>query len=206
MPHRTHAPERPHADLSALIASRICHDLVSPLGAISNGVELLQMSGLGATPEVALIAESVRNANARIRLYRVAFGAAKAGQRMAGAEVSAILSEATQGGRITSSWHGPADLPRTQAKAALLALLCLETALPYGGTIRLAIDGDHVRAEATSPRLKVNSDLWAGLEAPHHSDDLEAAHLQFAALAQECARAGQHILQARSEDRIILSF
>ena len=63
--------------LTALVASRICHDLISPIGAIGNGVELLTMeSGGTLRPEFALISESVANANARIRLFRIAFGAA----------------------------------------------------------------------------------------------------------------------------------
>ncbi|HMS96693.1 MAG TPA: histidine phosphotransferase, partial [Tabrizicola sp.] len=60
-------------DLAALIASRICHDLISPLGAIGNGVELLAMERAG--PELDLLSESVAHANARIRLFRISFGA-----------------------------------------------------------------------------------------------------------------------------------
>ena len=52
-------------DLNSLIGSRICHDLISPLGAIGNGLELLSMSGFDGAPEIALIAESVENANSR---------------------------------------------------------------------------------------------------------------------------------------------
>ncbi len=67
------------SDLVALIGSRICHDLISPIGAIGNGIELIGLSGAGAGPEMALISESVTNAQARIRFYyRVAFGAGKA--------------------------------------------------------------------------------------------------------------------------------
>jgi histidine phosphotransferase ChpT len=67
-------------DLTSLIGSRICHDLISPLGAIGNGVELLAMSGTAPGPEMDLISQSVENANARIRFFRVAFGAARGGQ------------------------------------------------------------------------------------------------------------------------------
>jgi histidine phosphotransferase ChpT len=42
-------------DTSALLGSRICHDLISPLGAISNGLELLAMSGIASSPEMTLI-------------------------------------------------------------------------------------------------------------------------------------------------------
>ena len=58
-------PDKP--DLTALLGSRICHDLISPIGAISNGVELLLMDNVAKGPEMTLIAESVANANARIR-------------------------------------------------------------------------------------------------------------------------------------------
>ena len=61
-------------DLAALIASRICHDLISPIGAIGNGVELLAMEPGGTLPEMALISESVANANDRIRFFRICFG------------------------------------------------------------------------------------------------------------------------------------
>ena len=50
--------------IAALLGSRICHDLISPIGAISNGVELMQMSGADSSPELALISESVESANA----------------------------------------------------------------------------------------------------------------------------------------------
>ncbi len=83
-------------DLAALIGSRICHDLISPIGAIGNGVELLMMDGAAKTPELALIAESVANANARIRFFRVAFGAAGGDQRIAKGEVAGIIADMTR--------------------------------------------------------------------------------------------------------------
>ena len=84
-------PDTP--DLAALLGSRICHDLISPIGAIGNGVELLMMAGAEHGPEIALIAESVGYANARIRFFRVAFGTATADQRMARAEIASILAD-----------------------------------------------------------------------------------------------------------------
>ena len=81
-------PECP--DLAALIGSRICHDLISPIGAIGNGLELLSMSGAGG-PEVALISDSVANANARIRFFRIAFGHASPEQGTSRSEILSIL-------------------------------------------------------------------------------------------------------------------
>jgi len=56
-------------ELSALLGSRLCHDLISPIGAISNGMQLLEMT-TSPTPEVELIRQSVDNVNARIRYFR----------------------------------------------------------------------------------------------------------------------------------------
>jgi histidine phosphotransferase ChpT len=91
-------------DLAALIASRICHDLISPIGAIGNGVELLAMEPGGERPEMALISESVANANARIRFFRVCFGQAASEQRIARSEVTSILGDLGRGGRISYVW------------------------------------------------------------------------------------------------------
>ena len=59
-------------DLAALVGSRICHDLISPIGAIGNGVELLALTDGDTGAEMELISESVQNASARIRYLRIA--------------------------------------------------------------------------------------------------------------------------------------
>ena len=87
-------------DISALLGSRICHDLISPLGAISNGVELLEMSGAQMGPELQLISESVENANARIRFFRVAFGIASPDQTIGAPELRGILDDLGKGSRM----------------------------------------------------------------------------------------------------------
>ena len=88
--------------LTDLIGSRIFHDLVSPLGAIGNGVELLSMStsGAAAAPELALIGQSVDSANARIRFFRVAFGAAGEGSHLNNSEIRSNLATVYRNGRM----------------------------------------------------------------------------------------------------------
>lgn len=61
-------------NINALIGSRICHDLINPLGAIGNGIELLSLSGMAASPEMTLVQDSVNNATARVKFLRLAFG------------------------------------------------------------------------------------------------------------------------------------
>ena len=60
-----------------LLCSRLCHDLVSPVGAINNGVELMEeLEGDMAGEAVGLVAESGRKAAARLRCFRLTYGAA----------------------------------------------------------------------------------------------------------------------------------
>ncbi|MEM9127616.1 MAG: histidine phosphotransferase, partial [Pseudomonadota bacterium] len=79
-------------NLASLIGSRICHDLTSPIGAITNGLELLDMAGNAPAQEVELISDSVDSAGARIRFFRIAYG--KATQQMiAHTDVMRLLSD-----------------------------------------------------------------------------------------------------------------
>ena len=97
--------------LASLIASRICHDLISPVGAISNGLELVSLGGgMNQGPELDLITESVENANARIRFFRIAFGAAQSDANVSSAEVCAILDGITRGGRLNVHWEAGGDV------------------------------------------------------------------------------------------------
>ncbi|MDF3605620.1 histidine phosphotransferase family protein [Paracoccus sp. DMF-8] len=132
--------------LSALVGSRLCHDLISPLGAIGNGVELLQISGqfggIASSPELQLISESVEAARSRISWFRVAFGHAAADQRFAASALADLLKGADRSGRIRIHLDAGGDLPRTEVRLILLALMCLETALPSGWP-RAGLPGRH---------------------------------------------------------------
>ena len=93
-------------DLPALIGSRICHDLISPIGAINNGLELLNMAGTGAAPgpELELIGQSVESASARIRFFRIAFGAS-GDQTMGQGEVTSIFRDLYPDTPIDIEWQ-----------------------------------------------------------------------------------------------------
>ena len=164
-----------------LIGSRICHDLISPIGAINNGIELLEMSKPATTPEMSLISESVANASARIRFFRIAFGAA--GEQMVGRpEIMSILKDVYAGGRLSVAW-GPLDgQMRGTLRLAFLALLCLETAMPYGGRIEVAQDGDRLILNGHADKFIVDESLWSRLSGRVHLEELRPAHVQFGLL------------------------
>lgn len=174
--------------LAALIGSRICHDLISPIGAIGNGLELMQLGG-AAGPEVALVSESVGNASARIRFFRLAFGMADADQRVGRAEITGTLQDLWRGHRLRIDWQVAGDPPRSAAKLAFLSLLCVEHALPWGGQVTIREDGGRWQLSAEADKLRVVEPLWSRLAAGKPPEaPLGPAEVQFALLPQE-ARA-----------------
>lgn len=169
-----------NANLAALVGSRICHDLISPVGAIANGVELMAMSGHPDSPELDLIAASAAAATARLRFYRIAFG--QPGQDLLnGAEPAAILAGMARGSRLQIDWNATAPVPRDRVRTAFLGFLCLDAALPLGGTITLEAEGADWRLTASGPRLAPPVALQALIEglSPRITT---AAEVQFALL------------------------
>ncbi len=192
-------------DLSALIGSRICHDLISPIGAIGNGVELMLMDGASKGPELALISESVSNANARIRYFRIAFGAAGSDARIARTEVQSILSEITKGGRLRVDWSSASDLARREVKIALLAIQCMETAMPWGG--RIAVEqAERWTVTGQAARLKIDPALWEVLSNPQGTTEITPALVHFALIPEEIQRQSRRLTVEVSETEVKLSF
>jgi histidine phosphotransferase ChpT len=193
-------------DLTALIGSRICHDLISPIGAIGNGVELLMMESGNQGSEIALIAESVANATARIRFFRVAFGAAGRDQRIGRAEVQDILTEVTRGGRLQIGWTSGSDADRAAVKLSFLLLLCVETALPYGGRVRVVADGAGWLIEAEATKLKIDHDLWEVLSNPAAGARIGPAQVHFALVPEELAHQARSLVVKITDQAIRLEF
>ncbi|MEM9343917.1 MAG: histidine phosphotransferase family protein [Pseudomonadota bacterium] len=193
-------------DLNALLGSRICHDLISPLGAIGNGVELLSMSGIGAAPELALISESVEAANARIRFYRIAFGAASQAATLSPAEVKDILTDMLRGSRLQINWEPGGAMPRPRVKLAFLLLQCLESAMPYGGQIRVAqkIAGWEITGEAE--RMKIDTRLWELLVNDDAETEMIPADVHFALVSRAAEAARAHLDTEVREDRVRIAF
>ena len=193
-------------DLAALVGSRICHDLISPIGAIGNGIELMLMDGATKGPEMALISESVAHANARIRFFRVAFGACGPDQRIGRNEVTSILSDMTQGGRIAIDWISPPDLPRRDVKLVFLLLQCAESAMPYGGRIVIERGDARWLVVAKAPKIKLDTALWECLINPAAAPDVTPAQVQFLLVPDEFARQHRRLTAEISEGEIRLSF
>jgi histidine phosphotransferase ChpT len=126
-------------DLAALLCSRVCHDLISPVGAIVNGLEVYEEDNDEATKTFALdlIKKSANSASARLQFCRLAFGAAGS----AGAEID--LGDAESMGRgfiedekVKLTWNLPRLLlPKNRVKLLLNMLIIAGQTIPRGGTL-----------------------------------------------------------------------
>lgn len=193
-------------DVTALLGSRICHDLVSPLGAISNGVELLAMASLAAGPEMDLISQSVESANARIRFFRIAYGIATEGQMLAATEVRSILSDLGQASKIEVTWLPDADVSRQDAKLVFLMIQCFEAAMPWGGRLGIAQQNRNWTMTATSERMKLDQRLWDGLSGRTCGDQVRAAEVQFLLVPMVLAELGRSFSLQRDEGLAVARF
>lgn len=177
-------------DLSAVLIARLCHDLASPLGAIGNGVELLEMVHGADGPELQLVAASVRLATARLRMFRFAFGPALADQMSGAAEVRALLHAQEETARFWAQYDIDADVPRAHVKALLLGLMCMETALPWGGNVRISSNLDGYQLVARADRMRIDLALWSALQTPCAAIAPTAATIQFTLFQSEVAQQG----------------
>ena len=193
-------------DLAALVGSRICHDLISPIGAIGNGVELLALTDGDTGAEMDLISESVQNARARIRYFRIAYGAASEEQSVSRSEILSILAATARGGRINYIWKIEGDQPRRLVRAALLMLQALESTMPLGGDIQITQDGETWVMRAEGPRLNVDQELWDNIAAPQMGFRYTAAHVQFALLPGVLTEAQRSLQFAHMSDHLIARF
>lgn len=133
-------------DLAALVASRVCHDVISPVGAIVNGLELMEDGADAATTELALdlIRKSAKTASARLQFCRIAFGAAgSAGSAIDTRDAHQVATNFLNDDRTTVEWHiAPAFLPKNRVKLLLNLMLLAAGAIPRGGLIKVEAVGE----------------------------------------------------------------
>ncbi len=126
-------------DLAALLCSRVCHDLISPVGAIVNGIEVLEEEKDEATKEFALdlIKRSAATASAKLQFCRIAFGAAgSAGAQIDLGDAETITRGFMEDDKTKIAWNLPrALLAKNRVKLLLNMLIIAGQAIPRGGKI-----------------------------------------------------------------------
>lgn len=158
--------------LLELIAARMCHDLVGPVGASVNGAELLAEGEAADAEVVRLIGQSARQASRRLQVFRIAYGTpgALSGGRPF-AQAGQLLSAMLEGEKAAIEWQVDAALDvacgRTGARLALLVALIGVEALARGGVLRVsgAVSGARatIEAQAAGPNAKFPDETAAAL-------------------------------------------
>lgn len=133
-------------ELAALISSKICHDVISPVGAIANGLEIMDEECGQDMREHAmdLIRKSAAQASAKLQFARLAFGAAgSAGAEIDLNEAEKVARAVAQSDKHTVDWNGPAATVAKDKVKLLLNMITLAlAALPRGGALKISITGD----------------------------------------------------------------
>jgi histidine phosphotransferase ChpT len=141
-------------DLAALLCSRVCHDLISPTGAIVNGLEVLEEGSDAETKEFALdlIKKSARTASARLQFCRIAFGAAgSAGAQIDLGDAETMARGFVDADKVKITWNLPRVLlPKNRVKLLLNMLIIAIGTIPRGGVLSIDTLGE---GEATGFRI-----------------------------------------------------
>ncbi len=172
-------------ELATHIAAKLCHDFVSPSGAILSGLDLLNDPTAQDMREDAqgLIQQSANKLAALVHFCRVAFGAATSAERFTSDELHRLVAGMGEGGRAVLDWRvDEADFGKPAARALTnLAYLTL-LALPMGGTASITTehDGDDlvIRGRGEGNRARLKAEAVAGLAGQRLSEGLPGQWIQ----------------------------
>jgi histidine phosphotransferase ChpT len=150
-------------DLAALLCSRVCHDVISPVGAIINGLEVLEEEKDPETRaiEVELIKKSAVTASAKLQFCRLAFGAAgSAGASIDTGDAENVTRGLLPDDKVKLRWEVPRVLmPKNHVKLILNMCLIAIASIPRGGVLTVTVghDGEDAlaRVEATGTHIRV---------------------------------------------------
>ena len=168
-----------------LLASKLCHDLVSPVSAINNGVELIEDIGGSVVAEaMKLIGDSGTTASRKLRLYRLAYGRAGSENALGVKDVRQVAEQYLSTGKITLVW--PEGVPATSLadqhgflKVVLNLIVLAEESLAYGGAITLRdIEGSGCRFEVVGRNASLSPQIQEALEGSAPIDQLTPRSIQ----------------------------
>lgn len=180
-------------ELAALLCSRVCHDVISPVGAIANGLEVLdddddeEMRGHA----MDLIRQSARQASAKLQFARLAFGAAgSAGAHLDLGDARDIALEFVKNEKAEVEWDGPAaTMGKDYVKLLLNMVLIGLAAIPRGGTLSVKLENVteeaprfQLRATGRAARVPAETETYLGGARPDDALDARAVQPYFTGL------------------------
>lgn len=184
-------------DLAALLCSRVCHDVISPVGAITNGLEVLEDDDDEEMQRHAmeLIRKSAAQASSKLQFARLAFGAAgSAGASLDLNDARAVAEGYVAHEKAEMVWDGPAAvMPKDMVKLLLNMILIAIAAIPRGGKVNVAISGDpetptfELTSDGANARVPTETAKFLNGRAPEDVLDARAIQPFFTGLvARHC--------------------
>jgi len=198
-------------ELAALLCSRVCHDLISPVGAIVNGLEVLDDDPKPDDREFALdlIRKSAKTASARLQFCRLAFGAAgSAGAQIDLGDAQNMAKGHLEDGKITIAWNLPRLLlPKNRVKLLLNMLVIAQQTIPRGGVLTVDPIGEgeamgfQVSAAGLNARMPQN--VVDILASSHGAIDAHAVQPYYTRLLAEACGLGVSL--AADGDKVVVA-
>ena len=170
-------------DLASLLCSKICHDLLSPVGAINNGLELLEDETDPVMRDrcMDLLADSARVSADKLKYFRLAFGAAGGfGDNVDPAEALQLIESLIgDSGKITLGWALQSDaLPKKAIKILLNLALIAKESLVRGGSLDVGAEkgdlGIEVVVRAEGVKMALDSGVRSALDGTIEPSELSA--------------------------------
>ncbi|MFM6931377.1 MAG: histidine phosphotransferase family protein [Novosphingobium sp.] len=200
-------------DLASMLCSRLCHDMLSPVGALSNGLELLAEERDGEMRKriVELLEQSAKTSADKLKFFRLAFGAAGGfGEMVPVAEPRALVEGLVSNNeRITLQWNVAAEvLPKPAVKVLLnLSLFGMES-LVRGGTLEVGAElndgASEIVVRATGPRIAFDETVGKALEGSLPEDQLSSRTAPAALIQAVAQELGGGVQYALSDGALVL--
>jgi histidine phosphotransferase ChpT len=192
--------------LTALVASRICHDMVEPMSAIIQGLEMIKGSDGKTDPDaLSLLDHGVGKAWAKLEFFRFALAGAVAEGESTIEEGKAVAEKLYSALKPELVWSVPnVVMPRPSVRVIVNLLLIANECLPRGGRVEITGGAGEVIVTATGPRAKLRDTTAAALKGDEFEEGLSGHTIQ-PALTGLLARQGGVELSAREgEERVEL--
>ena len=200
-------------DLAALMCSRLCHDMLSPVGALSTGLELLADETDAQMREqcMDLLEQSARTSTDKLKFFRLAFGAAGGFGEMVevGEAKSVIDSLVANAKRVEAHWAlDAAKLPKDAVKVLLnLAHIALDT-LVRGGSLDIGAEmrggNTEIVVRASGPKIAFDETIGKALQGDLAARDLSSRTAPAHMIAMLAERSGGGLQYQLSEDALVL--
>ena len=200
-------------DLAALLCSRLCHDMLSPVGALNNGLELLRGE---KDPEmrkqcIELLERSAQTSAAKLKFFRLAFGAAGGyGQQVQTDEPRSVLEALVAANdRVEFNWAVNADeLPKPAVKVLLnLAAIGLD-ALPRGGTLDVGAEvrdgATEIAVRASGPKIAFDPDIGRALDGQLAESELSGRTAPARMIQLIAQETGGGLQYALGDDALVM--